>query len=68
MTKKLGKFEVTQADNGFILGLINTEYVPGGMSGNAKTPYYTRTYVARDAQELADMVVTHLVTERLVER
>jgi len=65
MTKKLGKFEITQADNGFILGMINTEYVPGG-NGNQRQQYYTKTYVAKDAQELADMLVTHLVTERLV--
>ena len=66
MTKKLGKFEITQADNGFILGLINAEYMPGGNGNGQRQQYYTKTYVAKDAQELADMLVTHLVTERLV--
>lgn len=60
--RKLGKFEVTQAENGYILGMINTDYVPGN---GAKAPYYTRTYVATSPEDLANQMVTLLVTERL---
>ena len=60
--RKLGKFEITQVANGFILGLINSDYRPGM---DRDQPYYKVTYIAKDAEDLASQLVAHLVVERM---
>lgn len=57
--RKLGKFEVTQCANGYILGLINGDYTPG--KGN----YYVTSYIAATPQDLAEQMIAHLVMERM---
>lgn len=64
MNKRLGKFEVTQVANGFTLGLINRNYQPGMKSGDGDG-YYSTLYIASTPQELAEIMVAHLVTERM---
>lgn len=67
-TKKIGKFEIAQCTNGYILSLINPNYAPsevrrGLQSGD--NSYILGQYIASTPKELADMVVTMLVETRL---
>ena len=62
MNKKL-KFELTQVDNGFILGIVNPEYRAG--SGDASNNYYKHTFVSNQIDALPNLLLTHLVAERM---
>lgn len=62
MNKKL-KFELTQVDNGFILGIINPDYRPG--NGDLTNTYYKHTFVSNQIEDLPNLLLTHLVAERI---
>lgn len=52
------KIELSEANNGFILGVVNPDYQNGG------TDYYKDTFVGSDVQGLVELLVSQLVVER----
>lgn len=52
------KIELSEANNGFILGVVNPEFQ------NGSTDYYKDTFVGGDVQELVELLVSQLVVER----
>lgn len=61
--KKKVKFELTQASNGYIIGLVNPLY--NGPGSNQE--FYKETFVGSDLQELFHTLVSQLVVERFEE-
>lgn len=55
------KMELTEVDNGFILGIINPDFQPGAH----KNSYYKNTFVSNDLAEVSQLLVAHLVTQRM---
>lgn len=61
MNMEKRKFEITQVANGYILGLINSNFVPG----DRENKYYSTAYVATSPQDVAEQLVAFLVQERM---
>lgn len=55
------KFELTEVDNGFVLGIINPDFQPG----SGKNGYYKNTFVSTELSEVSELLVSHLVSERM---
>lgn len=53
------KLELTEANNGYILGIINPNYQNGG------TDYYKDTFVGTDIKDLVELMVAQLVANRV---
>lgn len=62
---RLGRFEVTQVANGFTLNIINPNWKN---NNDPENPYYKYTYIASEISEIGDLLVTHLVQERIDEQ
>lgn len=52
------KIELSEANNGFILGVVNPDFQ------NGMADYYKDTFVGADVQELVELLVSQLVVER----
>lgn len=64
MRNKKIKMELTHVENGFILGIVNSQF----MSGDKERNYYTHTYVSNSIDDVPNLLLAHLVTERMNEQ
>ena len=60
--KKKIKFELTNASNGYIVGLVNPLY--NGPGSNEE--FYKETFVGSNLEELFQTLVSQLVVDRMV--
>lgn len=53
------KIELSEANNGYILGVVNPNFNNGG------NDYYRDTFVGTDVKELVELLVAQLVVDRV---